>query len=85
MATMTARYPGRCAQTGREFRPGARIDYDKRTKRAILLDDGTPPKFEDPATGRYLSHIIRTSSGAELYRNKRGRCEDAPCCGCCNV
>lgn len=33
---------------------------------------------------RYRSTFSRTSSGAELYRNKRGRCEDAPCCGCCN-
>jgi len=33
---------------------------------------------------RYRSNFSRTSSGAELYRNKQGRCEDAPCCGCCN-
>ena len=33
---------------------------------------------------RYRSTFTRTSSGAELYRNKVGRCEDAPCCGCCN-
>lgn len=26
----------------------------------------------------------RFSSGAEIYRNSRGRCEDAPCCGCCS-
>jgi hypothetical protein len=23
------------------------------------------------------------SSGAVVYRNARGTCEDAPCCGCC--
>ena len=42
--------------------------------------------------GRYLrqsmvrgvSDIWRTPSGREYYRNKRGLCEDAPCCGCCN-
>ena len=33
---------------------------------------------------RYRSHYSQTSSGAELYRNRQGRCEDAPCCGCCN-
>ena len=22
--------------------------------------------------------------GQEFYQNKQGRCEDAPCCGCCN-
>jgi hypothetical protein len=33
---------------------------------------------------RYRSHYARFSSGAEYYRNKQGRCEDAPCCGCCS-
>jgi hypothetical protein len=44
------------------------------------------------AAGRYLrqslargvSHVWQ-SGGREFYRNKRGRCEDAPCCGCCNA
>ena len=43
--------------------------------------------------GRYLrqsiargvSDIWRTSTGREYYRNRRGLCEDAPCCGCCNA
>lgn len=29
--------------------------------------------------------IVTTfSSGESVYRNSRGRCEDAPCCGCCS-
>jgi hypothetical protein len=60
---------------------------------ALAID---PDAFTDPeaaqAAGRYLrqslersvSNFYRTSSGAEMYRNRRGRCEDAPCCGCCN-
>ncbi|AFF28345.1 hypothetical protein FDI09_gp19 [Mycobacterium phage Twister] len=28
-------------------------------------------------------HTIRLNSGAVLSVNARGRCEDAPCCGCC--
>ena len=43
--------------------------------------------------GRYLresmsrgvSDIWLSSSGREFYRNRRGLCEDAPCCGCCNA
>jgi hypothetical protein len=27
---------------------------------------------------------IRTSGGT-FYRNTAGRCEDAPCCGCCTI
>ena len=44
------------------------------------------------AAGRYLRQSISrgvshvwTSGGREYYRNRRGLCEDAPCCGCCNV
>jgi len=29
--------------------------------------------------------VIKFSSGEEFYRNKKGRCEDAPCCGCCTI
>jgi hypothetical protein len=44
------------------------------------------------SAGRYLrrslersvSHVWN-SAGREYYRNKSGRCEDAPCCGCCNA
>lgn len=25
------------------------------------------------------------TSGGTFYRNKNGRCEDAPCCGCCTI
>ena len=45
------------------------------------------------AAGRYLrqsmarsvSSLWRGADGREYYRNRRGRCEDAPCCGCCNA
>lgn len=30
------------------------------------------------------STLTRFAGGAEVYRNKRGTCEDAPCCGCCS-
>ena len=58
---------------------------------ALSVDPELDPETAQ-AVGRYMrrrfkkyrSNFIRTSSGAELYRNKQGRCEDAPCCGCCN-
>ncbi len=28
--------------------------------------------------------VVRFSSGAVMTQNSRGRCEDAPCCGCCS-
>ncbi len=36
-----------------------------------------------PATST-VSSVFRTSGG-EFYRNRAGRCEDAPCCGCCTI
>ena len=27
--------------------------------------------------------VIRFASGAVMTQNAKGRCEDAPCCGCC--
>jgi hypothetical protein len=33
---------------------------------------------------RGVSHVWR-SGRREFYRNRRGLCEDAPCCGCCNA
>jgi hypothetical protein len=35
-------------------------------------------------TPRTVSTVTRFSTGAEVYTNRRGRCEDAPCCGCCS-
>jgi hypothetical protein len=28
--------------------------------------------------------VARFNSGATVFVNSRGRCEDAPCCGCCS-
>ena len=101
MQTMTARYRGKCAATGRPINPGDTILYDRATRRAYLPDtdviDGAAAALQlDPdeaaAVGRYMrqsmarsiSHVWN-SGGREYYRNKRGLCEDAPCCGCCNA
>ncbi len=52
---------------------------------------GLPPEAAANA-GRYLRRSMQrsvshtwNSGGREYYRNKAGRCEDAPCCGCCNA
>jgi hypothetical protein len=43
------------------------------------------PSSPRTTTGRrYDSRYTRFSSGAEVFTNARGRCEDAPCCGCCS-
>jgi hypothetical protein len=66
---MTARYSGICADTGAAIRPGDLIRYDRASKRSVLI--------QRSGEGR--------TSGGTFYRNKAGRCEDAPCCGCCTI
>ena len=71
--TMRARYPGRCAATGAPFKPGALIYYDPATKRATLAP--------------VLNTIMFSGERGPVHfiRNAAGRCEDAPCCGCCTI
>lgn len=72
---MPARYAGVCADTGAAIEPGDLITYDRTTRRAVLLQK---------TNTTYISNVIRTSGGV-FYRNKKGTCEDAPCCGCCTI
>ena len=55
------------------------------------LDPELAATDPEGAAGRYLARSMRRgvsdiyqTGGREYYRNRRGRCEDAPCCGCCN-
>ena len=38
----------------------------------------------DRRAARYGISVTRFASGAVHTQNRRGRCEDAPCCGCCD-
>ncbi len=31
-----------------------------------------------------VSEVYFPSTGNRIFQNTRGRCEDAPCCGCCS-
>ena len=96
MTQMFARYPGTCASTGAKFKAGDTIDYDRVTKKAVLVKASVPAgggrknsrRNTDLAVergqGRYVSDVFRTSGGT-FYRNKKGTCEDAPACGCCTI
>ena len=89
--TMLAKYMGRCAVSGAVINPGDEIVFDTDTRKAWLHEPGDC----QVETGSYLAARTRTKpeyisdvfniSGREYYRNKAGRCEDAPCCGCCTI
>lgn len=99
MKTMIAKYPGRCIRTGASIRPGDSIVWHGRGRAELLaaVADMDPELVaSDPdaalAAGRYMARSLARgvsdiwrADGREYYRNKRGRCEDAPCCGCCNA
>ena len=79
---MITKYKGVDARTGHPIRPGDEIAYDTATRRAWITDDDDDRMtFTTPARS-YVSDVFQVG-GREYYQNKRGRCIDAPCCGCC--
>lgn len=69
----------------------------RRRDAALALAVSIDPELAatDPpaaiAAARYLRRSMRRGVSVvtrigdhEAYRNKGGRCEDAPCCGCCS-
>ena len=77
LKTMKAKYRGRCQATGKTIKPGDDIEYNTSTRAAILLAAAVGKPF-------YKSNIFNIG-GNEYFRNKQGRCEDSPCCGCCTI
>jgi hypothetical protein len=87
--TMIAKYRGRCAHSGAVINPGDEITFDTVTRKAWFAEPGDCRV----SSGNYLAARTRTKpgyisdvysiGGKEYYRNKRGLCIDAPCCGCC--
>lgn len=59
---------------------GWRVPADKAAAARELV--ARAPRGGRRARGGGVS--TRFSGGATVNRNRRGRCEDAPCCGCCD-
>lgn len=74
---MTNKYPGRCRYCGgRVPAYGGRLS--KNGKRWVVSH---LPCEEDGA-----DRVDTIRIGDKTFtRNARGRCEDAPCCGCCTI
>lgn len=56
--------------------------------RAIVAAAGPVESWAPRATRRRYQRGVSThtrfAGGAEVFTNRNGRCEDAPCCGCCD-
>jgi hypothetical protein len=84
--SMHAKYPGTCRKTGKPIKPGDSILYDTYTRHAFLADSSDPEylAYHTRTSKKYISDVFNVG-GKEYYRNKSGRCIDAPCCGCCTI
>ncbi len=88
MKRMNSRFDGKCASCQERFAAGTLIDYNRaapRGRKASHADCDNPnegSKALAPAFDENRMIEIRTSSGS-FYQRAGGRCEDAPCCGCC--
>ena len=71
----TNRYAAPCATCNANVPAnGGRLTKGRRgwEVRHLACEGGDPGVVE-----------FRFSSGKSMFQNRRGRCEDAPCCGCC--
>lgn len=72
---MTAKYDGVCRATGARILAGDIIDYIGG--RAVLIERRR--SAVDSIT------LFGDNGPRTYYQNARGRCIDAPCCGCCTI
>jgi len=82
MKTMIAKFPGYCKKTGARILTGDLIQWSKAGAVLITGDDliaaRKAPRIE-------AITLIGDQGPKTFYRNARGRCIDAPCCGCCTI
>jgi len=66
---------------------GWEVPADRADEARALVDEAPrtrPRRSSRYDSSRYVSNYTQFSDGTEYYVNKKGRCEDAPCCGCCS-
>jgi len=79
---MTNRYPTKCGKCGKSVPAGKGI-VARVGRRWVGRCNGCAGSGRGVERARGVV-VTRFSSGDEVYRNYHGRCEDAPCCGCCS-
>jgi hypothetical protein len=79
MKVINTKYATKCADVkcGAEIAVGQKVKWYGRGK--VYGFD-----CHDKSNRLSTSWVATTSTGAEIYQNRLGRCIDAPCCGCCN-
>ncbi len=91
---MIAKYNGTCRACGGTIHKGEQITWSRGAGASHVACGSTSNEDDsaglergtlasDRRAARNGLSVIRFSSGAVMTQNSRGRCEDAPCCGCC--
>ena len=75
----TNRYPGPCISCG-GYVPKGRGSLQRNGRRWAVRCHACGG--DDPQSKSVSAYF--PSTGTTVYRNRAGRCEDAPCCGCCS-
>ena len=79
---MINKYAGACVACDKSVGPGEGSVYkNPGERRWRIYCERDSMNYSTHA----VSNVIHFSSGETFYRNKNGRCEDAPCCGCCTI
>ena len=57
---------------------------DREMIREALLENANTRGLVDSNRSESIT-LFNEGKASTFYRNARGRCEDAPCCGCCTI
>lgn len=74
LRSMVARFPGSCKGCAFPILPGDLIAYVRK---------GTVYHVDCEKNKEVVTTYF-PSSNTTVFRNAKGICEDAPCCGCCS-
>lgn len=82
---MKNRYRGKCHSCEADVLPEMGTLVKHKRPRFIVICGECIDENEavEISKGNETSYGVVTSTGWVGFRNRNGRCEDAPCCGCC--
>jgi len=80
------KYRATCSTCGEPVLPEQGICY-RQGRRWVVLHIPCANQSSKPAARPAVNTIkLRGQYGTQtFYRNAAGKCEDAPCCGCCTI
>jgi len=82
---MTNRYEGKCHYCGEAVPAGEGSLWRWKGRWYVAHRECSKARRRAKRAGRSKSvYAYFPGSGETVFVNRNGRCEDAPCCGCCS-